>query len=211
MHMMYLQPDRLRLDGNSPTRGTALMVLNGAALFADVPRFNIHITQNLEKTPSRRQSTLELEGILSPDTLSYLTGTGFFNAGENFALTVAYAGSASDAAYLYDSTSASDSFLGQATASYMVGASYESEAIGFQVVYAYSNGNGSAALDAAPGTNTVKATKNTATLTDPSGLISVEGFASVTATSNSGSDTQDLIGALDFYYDSIGTWTTNKS
>jgi len=149
--------------------------------------------------------------FVSSPTLSYLTGTGFFNAGENFALTVAYAGSASDAAYLYDSTSASDSFLGQATASYMVGASYESEAIGFQVVYAYSNGNGSATLDAAPGTNTLKATKNTATLTDPSGLISVEGFASVTATSNSGSDTQDLIGALDFYYDSIGTWTTNKS
>jgi len=75
MSMLYKQPDKLRLEGKSPTRGTALMILSGAVRFVDIPRFKIHITENLEKSPSRRQSLLELEGVLSPDTLKYLAGT----------------------------------------------------------------------------------------------------------------------------------------
>ncbi len=104
MHMMYLQPDRLRLDGNSPTRGTALMLLNGSIRYVDIPRFKIHLTENLEKSSSRRQSTLELEGILSPDTLTYLTGTyvrtEMLDGGQSEVFDLHYTGSQSQQHFL---------------------------------------------------------------------------------------------------------------
>jgi outer membrane lipoprotein-sorting protein len=75
MSLLYKQPDKLRLDGKSPTRGTLLTILNGPNLFVDVPRFKIHITENLEKYPTRRQSLLELGGVISPSTLKFMNGT----------------------------------------------------------------------------------------------------------------------------------------
>jgi outer membrane lipoprotein-sorting protein len=75
MSLLYKQPDKLRLEGKSPTRGTALMILNGANRFVDIPRFKIHLIENLEKTPSRRQSLLELGGVISPNTLTFMNGT----------------------------------------------------------------------------------------------------------------------------------------
>ncbi len=75
MSLLYKQPDKLRIDGKSPTRGTLLTILNGANLFIDVPRFKIHVTENLEKYPTRRQSLLEFGGVVSPSTLKFMNGT----------------------------------------------------------------------------------------------------------------------------------------
>ena len=75
MSLLYKQPDKLRLEGKSPTRGTAMMIINGANRFVDIPRFKIHLIENLEKSPSRRQSLLELGGVVSPNTLKFMNGT----------------------------------------------------------------------------------------------------------------------------------------
>lgn len=74
MSLLYKQPDKLRLEGKSTTRGSALMIMNGADRFVDVPRFKIHVHENLSKSPSRRQSLLEIGGVISPDTLKFMTG-----------------------------------------------------------------------------------------------------------------------------------------
>lgn len=74
MYLLYKQPDKLRLEGKSVTRGTALMILNGPNRFVDIPRFKIHLVENLEKSPTRRQSLLELGGVISPDTLKFMSG-----------------------------------------------------------------------------------------------------------------------------------------
>jgi outer membrane lipoprotein-sorting protein len=74
MQLQFKLPDKLRLEGKSATRGLAVLILNGPVRFVDVPRFKIHMVENLEKSPVRRQSLLELAGVLGPDTLKFMTG-----------------------------------------------------------------------------------------------------------------------------------------
>ncbi len=74
MSLQFKLPDKLRLEGKSATRGNAVMVINGPVRFVEVPRFKIHLVENLEKSPVRRQSLLELSGVLAPDTLKFMTG-----------------------------------------------------------------------------------------------------------------------------------------
>jgi outer membrane lipoprotein-sorting protein len=74
MALQFKLPDKLRLEGKSATRGSAVMVINGPVRFVEVPRFKIHLVENLEKSPVRRQSLLELSGVLAPDTLKFMTG-----------------------------------------------------------------------------------------------------------------------------------------
>lgn len=75
MSLLYKQPDKLRIEGKSPTRGSAMMILNGPNRYLDIPRFKVHLIENLEKTPTRRQSLLELGGVISPNTLKFMSGT----------------------------------------------------------------------------------------------------------------------------------------
>lgn len=71
---LYKNPDKIRLEGHSPTLGTAVMILNGATRFYSVPRLRMKKTEDLESTPSRRQSLLEYGGLLSANTLSFMKG-----------------------------------------------------------------------------------------------------------------------------------------
>ena len=71
---LYKNPDKIRLEGHSPTLGTALMILNGATRYFSVPRLRVKKTEDLESTPTRRQSLLEYGGLLSADTLSFMKG-----------------------------------------------------------------------------------------------------------------------------------------
>jgi outer membrane lipoprotein-sorting protein len=72
--MQYKQPDKIRLEGHSPTRGDALMIMNGAVRYFEVPRLKIHKSENLENQPGRRQSLLEYVGLVSPGTLQFMEG-----------------------------------------------------------------------------------------------------------------------------------------
>lgn len=72
--LYYKQPDKIRLDAKSPTRGTALMIFNGSTRLVDVPRFKVHTSENLEKSPGKRLSLLEFGGLLSPATLRFMQG-----------------------------------------------------------------------------------------------------------------------------------------
>ena len=74
MSLQFKLPDKMRLEGKSATRGNAVLVLNGPIRFVEVPRFKIHMVENLEKSPVRRQSLLELAGVLGPDTLKFMSG-----------------------------------------------------------------------------------------------------------------------------------------
>ncbi|HZT44021.1 MAG TPA: outer membrane lipoprotein-sorting protein [Chthonomonadaceae bacterium] len=71
---LYKHPDKIRLEGHSPTLGTAVMILNGATRYFSVPRLRVKKTEDLESTPSRRQSLLEYGGLLSADTLRFMKG-----------------------------------------------------------------------------------------------------------------------------------------
>jgi|GEM_PF-393785 len=73
--LSFKNPDKIRLEGKSPTRGTALMILNGPDRYFEVPKFNIHKTENLTKSPGKRQSLLEFGGVLSAETLRFMEGS----------------------------------------------------------------------------------------------------------------------------------------
>ena len=75
LNLSFKNPDKIRLEGRSPTRGTALMILNGATRSIDVPRFHIRSSENLDKSPGKRQSLLEFGGVLSADTLRFMQGS----------------------------------------------------------------------------------------------------------------------------------------
>lgn len=70
----YKQPDKIRLEGRSQTRGGAILILNGPIRYYEVPRMKIHKSENLETHPGRRQSLLEYVGLLSPGTLKFMQG-----------------------------------------------------------------------------------------------------------------------------------------
>jgi outer membrane lipoprotein-sorting protein len=70
----YKQPDKLRLEGRSPTLGTALLILNGATRYYSVPKLKLQKTEDLAKSPSKRQSLLEYGGLISPGTLRFMQG-----------------------------------------------------------------------------------------------------------------------------------------
>ncbi len=71
--LQYKQPDKLRLSGRIPVLGEAVMIVNGATRYYNVPRVEKKV-EDLEKTPSRRLSLLEYGGLLSPDTLQFMQG-----------------------------------------------------------------------------------------------------------------------------------------
>ncbi|HLV79251.1 MAG TPA: outer membrane lipoprotein-sorting protein [Chthonomonadaceae bacterium] len=71
---LYKNPDKIRIEGHSPTLGTALMILNGPTRYYSVPRLRMKKTEDLQSTPSRRQSLLEYGGLLSADTLRFMKG-----------------------------------------------------------------------------------------------------------------------------------------
>lgn len=71
---LYKQPDKICLQGKSPILGPAKLVLNGSTRFYTVPKLHIRKTEDLEHTPSRRQSLLEYGGLVSADTLRFMQG-----------------------------------------------------------------------------------------------------------------------------------------
>lgn len=72
--LQYKKPDKIRLTGQLPAFGEALLILNGPTRYYKVPRLQKRV-ENLEKSPASRLSMLEYSGILSPDTLSFMKGT----------------------------------------------------------------------------------------------------------------------------------------
>lgn len=70
----YKQPDKIRIEGHSQTRGGAVMILNGAVRYYEVPRLKLRRSENLESHPARRQSLLEYAGLVSPGTLQFMDG-----------------------------------------------------------------------------------------------------------------------------------------
>ena len=72
--LYYKSADRLRMEGSSRVYGDALLISNGPAVFYAVPRLRIRKTDDLTDAPGRRQSLLELAGVLSPETLKLMRG-----------------------------------------------------------------------------------------------------------------------------------------
>ena len=72
--LYYKSADRMRLEGSSHVYGDALLISNGPAVFYAVPRMRVRKTEDLTDTPFRRQSLLELAGIVSPETLKLMQG-----------------------------------------------------------------------------------------------------------------------------------------
>lgn len=73
--LQYKQPDKLRIDGRSAIFGSAVLILNGATRFYNVPKLHIHKFEDLGNSPGKRQSLLEYSGLISPDTLRYMKGS----------------------------------------------------------------------------------------------------------------------------------------
>src|SRR5262249_54936130 len=46
--LQYKQPDKLRLEGKSPTLGTALLIMNGTTRYFAVPKLRVRKTEDLE-------------------------------------------------------------------------------------------------------------------------------------------------------------------
>ncbi len=72
LNLQFKQPDKLRLEGRSVTRGTALMILNGTTRFYSVPKFHIKKSEDLAGSPGKRQSLMEYAGLVVPDTLHFM-------------------------------------------------------------------------------------------------------------------------------------------
>ncbi len=72
--LQYKQPDKIRLEGRSQTRGGALLIMNGSMRYYEVPKLRLRKSENLEAHPGRRQSLLEYAGLLSPGTLQFMDG-----------------------------------------------------------------------------------------------------------------------------------------
>ena len=70
----YKQPDKIRLEGHSQTRGGAVLILNGSMRYYEVPKLKLRRSENLETHPGRRQSLLEYAGLVSPGTLQFMDG-----------------------------------------------------------------------------------------------------------------------------------------
>jgi outer membrane lipoprotein-sorting protein len=72
LNLQFKQPDKLRLEGHSPTRGSALMILNGTTRFYSVPKFHLKKSEDLVNSPGKRQSLLEYAGLVVPETLRFM-------------------------------------------------------------------------------------------------------------------------------------------
>ena len=72
LNLQFKQPDKLRLEGHSATRGSALMILNGTMRFYSVPKFKLKKSEDLVNSPGKRQSLLEYAGLVVPDTLRFM-------------------------------------------------------------------------------------------------------------------------------------------
>jgi len=72
LNLQFKQPDKLRLEGHSATRGSALMILNGTVRFYSVPKFHLKKSEDLVNSPGKRQSLLEYAGLVVPDTLRFM-------------------------------------------------------------------------------------------------------------------------------------------
>lgn len=70
----YKQPDKIRFEARSQTRGNALLILNGPVRYYAVPKLGLHKTEDLANSPGKRQSLLEFAGLLSPGTLKFMQG-----------------------------------------------------------------------------------------------------------------------------------------
>lgn len=70
--MQFKQPDKLRLEGRSATRGSAVLILNGPMRFYNVPKFNLKKSEDLSGSPGKRQSLLEYAGVVVPETLHFM-------------------------------------------------------------------------------------------------------------------------------------------
>jgi outer membrane lipoprotein-sorting protein len=72
LNLQFKQPDKLRLEGHSATRGSALMILNGTVRYYSVPKFKLKKSEDLVNSPGKRQSLLEYSGLIVPDTLHFM-------------------------------------------------------------------------------------------------------------------------------------------
>lgn len=72
LDLQFKQPDKLRLEGHSATRGSAVLILNGTTRFYSVPKFNLKKSEDLSNAPGKRQSLLEYAGLVVPDTLRFM-------------------------------------------------------------------------------------------------------------------------------------------
>ena len=70
----YKQPDKMRLEGRSQTRGGAVLILNGSKRYYEVPKFKVRAMENLERQPAKRFSLLEWVGLISTGTLQFMDG-----------------------------------------------------------------------------------------------------------------------------------------
>jgi outer membrane lipoprotein-sorting protein len=70
----YKQPDKIRIEARSQTRGDAILILNGAMRYYEVPKLKLRKSENLETHPGKRQSLLEYAGLVSPGTLQFMDG-----------------------------------------------------------------------------------------------------------------------------------------
>lgn len=90
--LQFKQPDKLRLEGHSATRGSALMILNGTMRFYSVPKFKLKKSEDLAGSPGKRQSLLEYAGLVVPDTLQFMVAQFVKRDGENSIFDLTYAG-----------------------------------------------------------------------------------------------------------------------
>ena len=72
LNFQYKQPDKMKLEGHSPTRGRATIIFNGAIRFYEAPKFKLKNRENLETQSGKRQSLLEYVGLISPVTLKFM-------------------------------------------------------------------------------------------------------------------------------------------
>jgi len=75
VNFQYKQPDKIRIEARSQTRGSALLIMNGATRYYEVPKLKIKKSENLEAHPGRRQSLLEYAGLVSTGTLEFMDAT----------------------------------------------------------------------------------------------------------------------------------------
>jgi outer membrane lipoprotein-sorting protein len=75
VNFQYKQPDKIRIEAKSQTRGSALLIMNGATRYYEVPKLKIKKSENLESHPGKRQSLLEYAGLVSTGTLEFMDAT----------------------------------------------------------------------------------------------------------------------------------------
>lgn len=72
--IQYKQPDKIRLEARSQTRGGAVLIMNGPIRYYEVPKLKLRKSENLGAHPGKRQSLLEYAGLVSQGTLQFMDG-----------------------------------------------------------------------------------------------------------------------------------------